>query len=783
MKCLAVGIVSATLSVAVVASTSIRAQEPQVPLIRSISSFGDIQFATRSDRLHDTRGDASFLSFVWDMAVRNDTLFCALTNGISLYKLKAHECPQLLEQLPYFGTLTSINVFGSTIVACDRDRGIVTFAMDHRSHGRSPHFKGIEGGARSITMLGNAALVLTPVGLNVFDMSNPPSIKDVATISLGNAYRSFGKIAARDQLAYIASGAFYVIDCTNATEPDLLSQTQLIQHAVDVALVANYAVVAERAPSVPPWESRVTLLDISDPRAPVIKWSIRFSGREIESLIATDSAVFVSLREEGISVLDIRNILAPSVLYHQRVKGARHVVGDDSLLFLATGYDDVGIIDPLSPEEPCDTKLNGFGARSCNCQLKPRDILAYSITDWSDSLAFDYSIPIPLRSYGVYCSDDVLVAADNKGEAAFARIRNGSLEPKGRLVLPEPIEDAVITDRVALFCCGGGGVVGVDLKDLSAPRILWTLPLAGGAHAIDVNDRWAVVAAWMGGIVVLDIGNPRLPIIAARAQAQDMTTDVAFGGDHVFSAERYAGLFAYHFQSNSGLHIIDQYPAAGEPAWCIYVTAERDMVIAADDMTVQEFSVKRDGQLDLEQQFTLSFPMGGLAFDGRVLAVAKYYEGVELLDLSSRHSPQVLLDYDTPGIAMRVARSEDYIYVADVMSLLRFDIPDIGVDFSHETTQQSRSQDIEVSEVYPCPANSEFGLTVTLTEHRSVALSVYNILGQLVVRGPDQLYGPGTMRISVNTEGLTGIPLASGVYLVKLVIGDKAFVRKSVLLK
>ena len=85
---------------------------------------------------------------------------------------------------------------------------------------------------------------------------------------------------------------------------------------------------------------------------------------------------------------------------------------------------------------------------------------------------------------------------------------------------------------------------------------------------------------------------------------------------------------------------------------------------------------------------------------------------------------------------------------------------------------------IELSQNYPNPFNPITTIEFTLLYPQEVELTVYNILGQQVQMLADQPYSAGVHQVRFDGSGL-----ASGVYVYRLVAGERAVARKMVLVR
>jgi len=88
-----------------------------------------------------------------------------------------------------------------------------------------------------------------------------------------------------------------------------------------------------------------------------------------------------------------------------------------------------------------------------------------------------------------------------------------------------------------------------------------------------------------------------------------------------------------------------------------------------------------------------------------------------------------------------------------------------------------------LTSVHPNPFNPQATLEYTLWEGGQIQLAIYDARGSLVRRLVDQNMPAGEHRVVWNGADQTGLPVASGIYFVRLSAGSQVDTRKIVLLK
>lgn len=84
---------------------------------------------------------------------------------------------------------------------------------------------------------------------------------------------------------------------------------------------------------------------------------------------------------------------------------------------------------------------------------------------------------------------------------------------------------------------------------------------------------------------------------------------------------------------------------------------------------------------------------------------------------------------------------------------------------------------------YPNPFNPVTSILISIPRQTSARIEVYNMIGQLVTVLIDKELNAGTHRLTWDARDETGRPVASGMYVYRLVAGDFSETRTMILLK
>jgi len=100
-----------------------------------------------------------------------------------------------------------------------------------------------------------------------------------------------------------------------------------------------------------------------------------------------------------------------------------------------------------------------------------------------------------------------------------------------------------------------------------------------------------------------------------------------------------------------------------------------------------------------------------------------------------------------------------------------------------EETESPLPDNYRLSQNYPNPFNPNTQISFTIPERSNVTIRVYNTLGQAVTTLADGEFSAGENYVTWNGRDSFGAPVASGVYLYRLDVGNFTETRKMLLLK
>jgi hypothetical protein len=469
-----------------------------------------------------------------------------------------------------------------------------------------------------------ACVACTDGGIALLDVSNPSVIE--MTGVLPGMYAS--DVAVAGSFAYVADWGtgLRIVDIH---DPDSLRivGTEWIMNIASVSVTGSYAYVTE------PVLRTFFVVDISDPTMPLAISGLDMPDFSWEAVKQGDFA-YVACSYAGLVVVDVSDPMdprivgradTPGVAYGVAVKGDYAYVADGD-----SGLTIVSIKDPIHP-----VVLANLDTTSSR-EVALSGSYLY-MTDISDGLlAIDVSDPtaptVAGKQRAYYRGDGVAVAGPlvlfADGSVVLAVDPGDRPEPAPAVAelieTPRLIFDVAARDRYAYVAAYYGGLQVIDLKDAAAPAILSTTSVPGYPHGVFLNKTGlqALIASGGMGLQICDVTDPSHPVrlggVDTPGNAWDVTT---------------SGSYAYVADGTTGIQVIR---------------------ISDPSSPARVSSLNLPGSGGCEH----------VAMDGSYLLACDSEAGLFVVDVSNPITPMVVCTVPLPGGGIGVAVSGEYAYVA-----------------------------------------------------------------------------------------------------------------------
>lgn len=430
--------------------------------------------------------------------------------------------------------------------------------------------------ALDIAVSGSYAYVAdASCGLQVIDISNPQSPRVITGMETG-AWTT--GVAAAGAYAYVASGAqgkLQVVDIANPRAPCCVGTIATPGEARAVAISGSYAYVAD-------WGDGLRIIDVSDPTAPAFAGVVDTPG-SAGGVAVSGAYAYVADDTGGLQVVDVSDPHAPRIVATVGLAGpAKDVSVSGSHAFVATAYSGLRAVDISDPTSP--RLVGGISTCGAACGVCAVGSRAYVADGGAGLILFDVSNPsgVPRLGNGVHAGDYTEAVAHSGALACIGA--RGSLalhdltdpeNPEWLSVIPCGgfITGIVIDDGYAYCCCQNydsnpSALVVVDIRDPRAPVIASTLPVALEPADLALSgDYLCLVTHYYttGELNVIDRSDPSNPILVSTLGFQADVAGVATEGRYAYLAATSVGLVIVDLLDPAHPTVVSTCPDLGWP--------------------------------------------------------------------------------------------------------------------------------------------------------------------------------------------------------------------------
>ena len=138
------------------------------------------------------------------------------------------------------------------------------------------------------------------------------------------------------------------------------------------------------------------------------------------------------------------------------------------------------------------------------------------------------------------------------------------------------------------------------------------------------------------------------------------------------------------------------------------------------------------------------------------------------------------LTIDLEGNPRPVDRDGDGISIVDIGA---YEFSGIVTDAAEDELDVEGPSVLSLYQNYPNPFNLSTEIFFMLPKRSHVRIVIYDLVGRLVRELTDQEYDPGVHRICWDGRDDMGIPVASGVYLYRIIACSKSITKKMIVLR
>ena len=240
-------------------------------------------------------------------------------------------------------------------------------------------------------------------------------------------------------------------------------------------------------------------------------------------------------------------------------------------------------------------------------RIRMRDQLAWVANGWENVLrVFDVSIPDqPVQ---------VAQAAAPSSSSCF---------------------DLALVDDTALVVERANGLGIYDISNPLQPQRVGNVRLPGGlANSILVRDRVAYVGAESAGIIILDVDNPRTPVILGSKRGRGSANGVHVDGSFAAAAEWSQGISLFDVSQLTAPSLSGVFPAVTGTGNAFAITGRSNVLYVGDSQRGLRTFDLRNPQVPSERP-AIAGSVWDLQLAGRYLFGSESSGGLRIFDVSN----------------------------------------------------------------------------------------------------------------------------------------------------
>lgn len=392
------------------------------------------------------------------------------------------------------------------------------------------------------------------------------------------------------------------------------------------------------------------------------------------------------------------------------VENAQSIAIRGEVLYMASGYEGLRVIDISNVEEPTDINLikTDDDANYINIENNilylsngGSGIKIYNIADPSNPVELHtqdtpgYVFSSDLGGNFLYVADGnngvIIYRVENKEQQALRQVSHIELSGTTRhLVFRDNNLYVATNDRFTIF----------DVSNKNDPMEIGSFKANATIHKIRLDGRLAYLAADTRGIVVVDIREPAEIVQVSEFNTNGTAKDIGIYGIYLLVADGQRGITILDISHIEALRAVGTQPLPGDSNSLLikdgytYVAAgNKGLRVLQPEITfnITEIGVS-SGQMTAEK----------VAVDGSYAYMAAGERGVRLLDVSDITQPTEVNFADTPGYAMGVSVEGDLVYVSDRTRGLRI------LDVSNPLDELTTVSELGGSDAYATDIDGDY---------------------------------------------------------------------------
>ncbi len=633
--------------------------------------------------------------------------------------------------------------------------------------------------------------------LEVVDVADPRHPRVVGSVFMAGGGRA---VAVSGTYAYVITVQDYggtcaleVVDVTDPQNPTGVSHTVLPGPAYDLQLAGGYAYIAGHS-------SGLVVVDVSDPHCPAIAATLKVPLCPRGIALSGDLACVAAEGTYGgcFCTIDITEPTEPKLLASvATLTWANDVCIAGTIACVAAR--NLEIFDVADPANPRLIGRAGTPDRNACAVAFSRDHAF--VADYDDGLAvIDLQCPATAFCLGSVATPGSASEVAVLGPTAcvtdyYFEILDVSDPADPRLVghLDTSPNWARSVAMAGIYAYGSVGPYGgygrsglyvINLVKPASPQIAGfvELPLAVDTGQVVVSGEYAYVSAPHYGLAVIDVSEPAQPhLVASLGEGGFHGLDVA--GSYVYGADSGGGddgLYVIDVSDPTDPRIVAHLSVPG--TWDVAVSGSYAYLLGYTyalkviDVT-NPASPEQIGSLDVGVGLALSRLT---VVDGVAYITARGL-GLLVVDVRDPHAPRVIGSLCTPEMPAGVCQADSLVYLAGGRSGLQ--ICPSQCEMTSVVTPSAatvRGPDLRVG---PNPSFGQSSVLFVAPVSGRVSASILDAAGRQVRLLSDGVLSSGAHELAWDGRDDMGHPVAGGVYLARVAMGEATRTARLVLIR
>ncbi len=222
--------------------------------------------------------------------------------------------------------------------------------------------------------------------------------------------------------------------------------------------------------------------------------------------------------------------------------------------------------------------------------------------------------------------------------------------------------DIVIEENLG-YCAFLNGLVILDLTDLKKPTFISQLYLGGG-YSIAVREKTAYVAAGKEGLKIIDVSDPKSPLLKGSAETGGEARDIALSGRNAFVADGAGGLVVIDIGNPAAPKTVGKWESPGE---CMAIVIRDELAcIAAGSAGLQVVNVREPAKPALVGACDTDGAAEDIALSGNHAYIADGPSGLKVMDISEASAPRLVAALTTSGYCRGVSADGKLVCVGNL---------------------------------------------------------------------------------------------------------------------